>query len=255
MADTQGNGAPEAGSGGQYAGPRAVDPAPADTHAHDPDYMTRTRFLSGVAVAGGVVLTAAILVPIVGFAVTDSVQEEEWRWVDVGSLADIAPGATVSIAMVGPAPVSERRVFIRRTNPEDDPTSPDKAGVLTAIWNRCAHLGCPVAGGSGTFVCPCHGGSYDVEGRVTAGPPPRPLDRFQIKVAKDGKDIGTIGTIKLEGEERKELAGSWAPPVGAPSDARVLIGKPFSMDDNLNPYRLHGPGEEVEGVLANLYPF
>ena len=89
MADSQGNGTPEGGRGGQYIGPRAVDPEPTYDHSDDPDYVTRTRFLSGVAVAGGAVLTAAILVPIVGFAVTDSVKGEDWRWVDVGALDDI----------------------------------------------------------------------------------------------------------------------------------------------------------------------
>ena len=32
-------------------------------------------------------------------------------------------------------------------------------------------------------------------------------------------------------------------------------GSKDSLDDDLKPYRLHGPGEEVTGVLANLYPF
>ncbi len=237
MADSQGNGAPEAGSGGHYSGPRAVDPAPADTHDHDPEFITRTRFLSGVAVAGGAVLTAAILVPIVGFAVTDSVKEEEWRWIDSGfPLSDFTKGDVKSFAVSGETPVSDRRVFVRY---DDD-------NVMVAIWNRCAHLGCPVSYGGGNYVCPCHGGAYDAEGRVTAGPPPRPLDRFDIKVVtKDGKDLGQPG----------EVAGSWKLPASPPGDARVLVGKPFSVDPDLNPYRLHGPGEEVEGVLANLYPF
>ena len=35
----------------------------------------------------------------------------------------------------------------------------------------------------------------------------------------------------------------------------MLIGQPFSVDADLKPYKLHGPGEPVTGVLANLYPF
>lgn len=227
MADSQGNGTPEGGRGGQYIGPRAVDPEPTYDHSDDPDYVTRTRFLSGVAVAGGAVLTAAILVPIVGFAVTDAVKGEDWRWVDVGALSDFPDGKTTSIAVSGPNPVSDRRAFVSRDG-----------STMRAIWNRCAHLGCPVeyieAGDS--YVCPCHGGAYDSEGRVTGGPPPRPLDRFDIKVVKQGSDA------RLD-------------PATAPADSRVLVGKAFSLDENLKPYRLHGPGEEVTGVLSNLYPF
>jgi menaquinol-cytochrome c reductase iron-sulfur subunit len=235
VADTQGNGAPGASPGGHYSGPRAVDPVPPDTHHQDPDYITRTRFLSGVAVAGGAVLTAAILVPLVGFAVADTVKEEEWRWVDAGALSDFPAGNTTSIAISGPNPQADRRAFVR-----------NKDGLLIAIWNRCAHLGCPVqyiAAGD-NYICPCHGGAYDSLGRTTAGPPPRPLDRFDIKVVAGGKDVGRPG----------DVPGSWRPG-NAPDDARVLIGKAFSIDPDQNAYRLHGPGEEVEGVLANLYPF
>lgn len=225
MADSQGNGTPAGGTGGQYAGPRAVDPATTYDHHDDPDFVTRTRFLSGVAVAGGAVMTAAILVPIVGFAVTDAVKGEDWRWIDVGALSDFPDGETTSIAVSGPNAVSDRRAFVTR-----------KGDKLIAIWNRCAHLGCPVEFAAGTYTCPCHGGSYDTEGRVTAGPPPRPLDRFDIKVVKQGTEA------RLN-------------PATAPADSRVLIGKPYSLDAKLRPYRLHGPGEAVDGVLTNLYPF
>ena len=49
-----------------------------------------------------------------------------------------------------------------------------------AISTRCAHLGCPVRyiQASQKFVCPCHGGVYDFQGKVQGGPPVRPLDRF-----------------------------------------------------------------------------
>ena len=227
MADSQGSSSPATGPGGQYSGPRAVDPAPSHDHHDDPEFITRTRFLSGVAVAGGAVMTAAILVPIVGFAVTDSVKEEKWKWVDVGALSDFPDGKTTSIAVSGPSRESDRRAFVSR-----------KGSDIHAIWNRCAHLGCPVAyiEAADGYVCPCHGGAYDSQGRVTGGPPPRPLDRFDIKVVKQGS------TERLD-------------PSSAPADSRVLIGKPYSIDEDLKPYRLHGPGEEVKGVLANLYPF
>jgi succinate dehydrogenase / fumarate reductase iron-sulfur subunit len=32
------------------------------------------------------------------------------------------------------------------------------------------------------FRCPCHGGNFDRQGNVLAGPPPRPLDRYAFKV-------------------------------------------------------------------------
>lgn len=235
MADSPGDGANGEGRGGRYQGPIASESAPAQDPHDDPAYISRTKFLTGVALVTGGVMTAAILVPVVGFATADSVQEEDWRWVDVGPLSDFPDGQTTSIAVSGPFPESDRRAFVRNAD-----------GGITAIWNRCAHLGCPVAYSEGgdSYSCPCHGGSYDSQGRVIAGPPPRPLDRFDVKlVTKDGKDVAS-----------QEDVAKGAAVKGAPADARVLLGRPFSLDDDLKPYKLHGPGEPVTGPLANLYP-
>jgi Rieske Fe-S protein len=35
------------------------------------------------------------------------------------------------------------------------------------------------------FLCPCHGGLYDVYGSVMGGPPPRDLPRFETRVDKE----------------------------------------------------------------------
>jgi menaquinol-cytochrome c reductase iron-sulfur subunit len=32
------------------------------------------------------------------------------------------------------------------------------------------------------FLCPCHGGVYYADGDVAAGPPPRPLFRYDVRV-------------------------------------------------------------------------
>jgi menaquinol-cytochrome c reductase iron-sulfur subunit len=63
--------------------------------------------------------------------------------------------------------------------------SDSKATVLDP---HCTHLGCPVefSSGSGSFLCPCHGGSFDPEGYRTAGPPPRRMDVYETRV-EDGE--------------------------------------------------------------------
>jgi nitrite reductase/ring-hydroxylating ferredoxin subunit len=47
----------------------------------------------------------------------------------------------------------------------------------------CSHLGCLVNyhKDKQEFVCPCHGGRYDLSGKNIAGPPPAPLTRFPVK--------------------------------------------------------------------------
>ena len=54
------------------------------------------------------------------------------------------------------------------------------------------HLGCPVrfVAASERFICPCHGGVYDFTGRVSGGPPVRPLDRFYTRVENGQVEIG-----------------------------------------------------------------
>ncbi len=236
MAESQGNDAHSGLPKGQYAGPRAIDPVVEESHDDDPDFITRTRFLSGVAVAGGAVLTAAILVPIVGFAVSDSVKSPPNQWVDIGPLSNFPDGQTTSLAVSGLSQWSDARAFIR-----------NKGGELIAIWNRCSHLGCPVqySKGGDNFLCPCHGSAFNSIGLVTAGPAPRPLDRFNVKVVTSGgQPSGGVGTAH----------GTWSTAGTSPTD-HVLVGSAFSINSAQQAYPLHDPGEPVTGVLSNLYPF
>lgn len=59
---------------------------------------------------------------------------------------------------------------------------------LTVFSSVCTHLGCLVNWDNNKkeFLCPCHGGKYDIYGNVTAGPPPRPLTTLPLKII-DGK--------------------------------------------------------------------
>lgn len=64
---------------------------------------------------------------------------------------------------------------------------------INVLSNSCAHLGCPVrwlisADGKGEFLCPCHGGIYDINGGWVAGPPPRGMYRYtQYEVRENGR--------------------------------------------------------------------
>jgi cytochrome b6-f complex iron-sulfur subunit len=52
----------------------------------------------------------------------------------------------------------------------------------------CTHLGCLVSWNNNVkqFLCPCHGGKYDISGKVISGPPPRPLARLPLEI-REGK--------------------------------------------------------------------
>ena len=53
----------------------------------------------------------------------------------------------------------------------------------------CTHLGCTVAHFTSDqkFHCPCHGSVFGADGTVLHGPAPRPLNWFEVTLARDGK--------------------------------------------------------------------
>jgi Rieske Fe-S protein len=61
--------------------------------------------------------------------------------------------------------------------------------VLSAV---CSHLGCLVnyQKEKKEFLCPCHGGRYDLTGKNIAGPPPAPLSRLPVKLEKGTLLVG-----------------------------------------------------------------
>ncbi len=54
---------------------------------------------------------------------------------------------------------------------------------LAALDLRCTHGNCTVryAPTQQQFVCPCHGGVFDAEGRVISGPPTKPLAQVPLR--------------------------------------------------------------------------
>lgn len=63
-------------------------------------------------------------------------------------------------------------------------TSAGKVRVQTAV---CTHLGCTVNAVETGYQCPCHGSTYDLFGRNTGGPAPRPLVYFQCFKGASGE--------------------------------------------------------------------
>jgi Rieske Fe-S protein len=57
-------------------------------------------------------------------------------------------------------------------------------GELRAFSARCTHLDCTVQYREDLnhIWCACHNGHFDLAGRNIAGPPPTPLERFDVNV-------------------------------------------------------------------------
>lgn len=57
-------------------------------------------------------------------------------------------------------------------------------GEYRCVSAVCTHLGCTVQYRSDLVEiwCACHNGTYGLDGRNISGPPPRPLEAFQVNV-------------------------------------------------------------------------
>jgi cytochrome b6-f complex iron-sulfur subunit len=60
-------------------------------------------------------------------------------------------------------------------------------GDYRALSAICTHLACTVQYRPDLrqVWCACHNGMYDLNGRNVSGPPPRPLEQFQVHVRGD----------------------------------------------------------------------
>ncbi len=54
---------------------------------------------------------------------------------------------------------------------------------VVALSAACTHLSCIVKyKGGGVILCPCHASAFDLSGNVTAGPAPRPLPSYPVRI-------------------------------------------------------------------------
>ena len=144
----------------------------------------RRRFLGRLSIALSAIAAAIVGIPVVGFIIGPLIQSEEPVWRRVGAVNDFQIGQTVKVSFEDPSPMvwagvtSLTAAWLRRLDAER----------FVAFTINCAHLGCPVRWlpKARLFMCPCHGGVYYADGSVAAGPPPRSLFKYPVRV-RDGQ--------------------------------------------------------------------
>ena len=96
----------------------------------------------------------------------------------------------MKIATLDNIPVGSSLVFFYPQDDEPCVLVRPEINTLLAYGQKCTHLSCAVIPEmkEKIFACPCHHGSFAMnDGRVLAGPPPRPLPRVKLEV--HGNDI------------------------------------------------------------------
>jgi menaquinol-cytochrome c reductase iron-sulfur subunit len=193
--------------------------------AFEGETVTRRRFMTLSAHGAGIVATSAFLLPALGFAIGPVFEEKTMPWQVVGGPDDFpldtyVPKVVSIVSGVGEA--GKTTVYMRKRNDNVDTEPADQYNQFVAISTRCMHLGCPVrfVEASERFICPCHGGVYDFQGKRTGGPPVRPLDRFYTRLR----------------------------------NGRVEVGPRYSVNSELERFSPRDPGEDLDGIGQYLYP-
>ena len=78
-------------------------------------------------------------------------------------------------------------------------------GKLKSFTAVCTHFDCTVQYKKDTnqIWCACHNGFYDMDGKVVSGPPPKPLEEYDVAVEKDKIIVSRRGAPKVEKPKEK----------------------------------------------------
>ena len=143
--------------------------------------VQRRDFVKIVLAFLGTIMGAVIGIPAIGYLLSPAtkVQSKE-AWIPAGPMENYPIGTPTLFSYTRSKingwekTTNSYGAYIVRINEAD----------VKAFSNICTHLSCRVSWKNELteYVCPCHDGHFDGEGKVTAGPPPAPLYPYETKV-------------------------------------------------------------------------
>jgi nitrite reductase/ring-hydroxylating ferredoxin subunit len=147
--------------------------------------QNRRSALARIVLWGTGLITAG-LAGLVGLAASPSSRGAVKRWRKAGSIFDLPANQPMT------AVLAERHADGWYETRKQSVVFIDRdASGYRAFSAVCAHLGCRVRWDDAKqqYLCPCHGGVYDRQGQVVSGPPPRGLDRLNVRVNPQTSDL------------------------------------------------------------------
>ena len=130
--------------------------------------VSRRRFLDYLLGTGLLLWLASVLYPVARFLIPPKLAAADVTSVEAAKVDELAPNS-FKIFRFGRKPA----ILVRQAD-----------GSYRALSARCTHLDCTVQYQPDTqqIWCACHNGRYDTDGRNISGPPPRPLERYEVVV-------------------------------------------------------------------------
>jgi Rieske Fe-S protein len=144
--------------------PASGEPAPAPR----PRRRDLLDWLLGTWGAG---VLGAVFYPILRFLVPPEIPESPTLTVSAGKASALLPDSGRLVPFG-----AEPAIVVRLAG-----------GELRAFSGVCTHLSCTVQYRQDLhhIWCACHNGHYDLNGRNISGPPPRPLQQYDVNVQGD----------------------------------------------------------------------
>ena len=132
---------------------------------------TRRNVLNRLLGSGTVATLAAVFYPVFRFMVPPRVVESDAATVVAGKVGELRP--------------NQGRIFRFGSKPGILICTAE--GEFRAFSATCTHLDCTVQyrAEERLLWCACHNGRFDLTGKNVSGPPPRPLEAYEVHVRGD----------------------------------------------------------------------
>lgn len=133
--------------------------------------LTRRNLLNFLLALTGTGILATIFYPLIKFITPPKGQEASLSSVSAGKIGELKPNSA-KIFKFGAKP----GILILTQNNE-----------YKAFSATCTHLNCIVQYKEDAQIiwCACHNGKYDLQGRNISGPPPKPLEEFEVFIKNE----------------------------------------------------------------------
>jgi menaquinol-cytochrome c reductase iron-sulfur subunit len=131
------------------------------------------------AVYGAFALVCAALgIPAAAYLLSPPKDKGQAQWINAGDLHDFMPESPQTVRF------QLNRTGWKTSGEEASTWVVNQGGQVTAFSPWCTHLGCLYRWQEAQhqFFCPCHGSRFAIDGKVIAGPAPRPLDQWEVRI-------------------------------------------------------------------------
>jgi menaquinol-cytochrome c reductase iron-sulfur subunit len=133
---------------------------------------------------------AALSIPAALFLFLPPKAKRRGNWIDLGDLSRFRPNWP-------------EEVVFRQTRLDGWRVVSEEATAWVVVRSQenilvfapqCTHLGCAYHwdNGNHNFYCPCHSSAFSIDGHVLAGPAPRPLDRYTVRMNENHIEISPL---------------------------------------------------------------